>query len=508
MTQNTLTAAIVINAQSIDLSVTNLTTLKQIEHVSSPVALGDHLFTSGGINPGTVDDAVKTLHGFQQLMKDDGVTEVEIIASHAVAQAANISYVQDQIYVRTGLKIKLLTTNEELMYRFQASAILLPHFKKMMHKGTVVVQLGASVLTLMVCQHGEITLVRELPLGPMRVAQSLAGLERQVTSYEDVLDDYLSAKLLSVWRLLPEKHFDQVILMGSKLTLLDNLIPLDQRSVLLSHQQFDQRFNDVMKLSEQDLADRLPQLEADEVSPMFLLMDQILDHLHVSDIHLTNIKLIDGFMVHLSDNRNQLKTSWNFEQVIVTEAQNIANRYAVDQRHQRQVMKFALQLFDRLKKVHGLTKRDRILLQLAAILQDTGLYVDGHHHSFHSEYLIRNSEIIGLNDREQSVVAVVARHHSIAASTLDQGQLHHFRLSDQLRIAKLAAILRLADALDESYQSKIGKIHLRLNSDRVVITAESTSEIALEQWSFRQKADFFQHVFGLTAILKSNRPTK
>lgn len=166
MAQSVLQAIIVINAQSIDLRIVDLKSLQTIEQASAPVVLGDHLFTSGGIDPQMVDEAIIKLRDFQQLIHDDGVEQTQVVVSHAVSQAENISFVQDQIYVQTGLTMTPLTVNEELMYRFQASAVLLPHFKKMASKGTILIQIGASVITMMVCEEERVTLVRELPLGP------------------------------------------------------------------------------------------------------------------------------------------------------------------------------------------------------------------------------------------------------------------------------------------------------------------------------------------------------
>ncbi|KRM11772.1 exopolyphosphatase [Paucilactobacillus suebicus] len=507
MSQPNLTAQIVINAQSIDLCITDLKKMKIIEQASAPVTLGDHLFISGGITAAIVDDAIDVLVKFKMVMADYGVTDANLVASHAVSQAENINFIQDQIYIQTGMRPKLLTVNEELMYRVQACAAFLPHFKKLIQKGIVIIQVGASMMTLTIFQDGQITLAQEVPLGPLRVAQTLKKLERQVVSYEDVLDEYLYSKLLEVWKMIPEQYFDRVILMGSKLTLLENLIPKGERAVELTHQDFDQHFNDVMKLSDQDLDSQLPQMEADEVAPLFLMLDQIFDHLQVKDINLTDIKLTDGLIANLNAQDKQTSNAWNYDQMILDEAQNISKRYLVDQDHQQQVLKFAMQLFDRLKKFHGLSKRDRLLLQLSAILADTGLYLNSHHHSFHSEYIIEASEIIGINENEQQIVAAVARYHSSSSPSLNLNNLVQFQINDKLRIAKLAAILRLADALDDSHLAKIKKITLHLDNEsrQIEITASADKNIALEQLTFQQKADFFQTVYGLKPILKSSR---
>ncbi|ANK61554.1 exopolyphosphatase [Loigolactobacillus backii] len=504
MAKAKLFGAIVMSAQSIDLTIVNLRNLETVERVSAPVALGDRLFTEGGIDYDVVDEAVSALRGFQQLMTDDGVTDERVVASHTITDAENISYVRDQIYTKTGLTVHFMTVSEELMFRYQAAAAYLPNFRELIDEGTVLIQIGASSITLMVFQAGELTLTRELQLGPMQVAQKMAQLEHQVDTYEDVLADYLHSKLLDVWRLLPEKQFKQVILMGSKLTLLENLIPENKRALALSHADFNQRFDQVMTLSDQELEDQeqLPEMEVNEVAPTFLLLNELFDTMQIETVWVSNIKLLDGFVVHHAAETGQLKLNWDFNETMISAAKNLAKRYQVDQAHQKKVLTFAVQLFDRLRKIHGLGPRERLLLQLAAILQDTGLYLDANQHAFHSEYIIRASEVLGLDLTEQFAVAAIARYHSSRAPSAGLSHLSRLPLEARLTIAKLAAILRLADALDDSHRAKISKISVSIRKQTFTVTATANDDIELEKWTFSQKGTFFREVFGLQPILK------
>lgn len=503
MVQPKLFGAIVMSAQSLDLSIVNLRTLEVIERVSAPVALGERLFSDGGIDFDAVNAAIEALRGFQQLMRDYGVSDERVVASHTITSAENINFVRDQIYTKTGLTVHFTTVSEELLFRYEAAAVYLPNFKRLCQQNTVLLQLGASSITLMVFQHGELTLTRELQLGPMQVAQRMAELEHRATTYEDILADYIHSKLLDILRFLPQVAFTQVILMGSKLTLLENMIPQGQRSLAITHQQFNQRYHQVMTLSPQELQndEQLPEIEANEVAPTFLLLDEIFDTLHTETIWLSNIKLLDGFVVHLGSHNGKYK-QWDFDAAVIVATQHVAARYNIDSAHQKQVLKFAVQLFDRLRKIHGLGRRECLLLQLAAILQDTGLYLDANQHAFHSEYIIRASEILGLDHTEQLIVAAVARYHSSAAPSADLSHFNQLPLIQRLVIAKLAAILRLADALDDSHQTKISAISVSIRRTTVTITATAQTDIELEKWTFAQKADFFTNVYGLQPILQ------
>ena len=69
-------------------------------------------------------------------------------------------------------------------------------------------------------------------------------------------------------------------------------------------------------------------------------------------------------------------------------------------------------------------------------------------------------------------------------------------------VAKLAAIVRLADALDRSYLQKIRSCSVTLKDNKLKIQATSKMDLALEMWTFEDKASFFEEVYGIKPILE------
>ena len=63
-------------------------------------------------------------------------------------------------------------------------------------------------------------------------------------------------------------------------------------------------------------------------------------------------------------------------------------------------------------------------------------------------------------------------------------------------VAKLAAILRLADALDRSYLQKIRQCSVNIKDNAMVVQATSKNDLALEEWTFAAKASFFEEVYA------------
>ena len=79
-------------------------------------------------------------------------------------------------------------------------------------------------------------------------------------------------------------------------------------------------------------------------------------------------------------------------------------------------------------------------------------------------------------------------------------------MKQRLLVDKLSAIVMLADALDESRKGKIAELKVRLEPERLVVSASGREEPLLEKWAFMECAPFFETVFGIRAefVFKSN----
>jgi exopolyphosphatase/guanosine-5'-triphosphate,3'-diphosphate pyrophosphatase len=75
----------------------------------------------------------------------------------------------------------------------------------------------------------------------------------------------------------------------------------------------------------------------------------------------------------------------------------------------------------------------------------------------------------------------------------------------QMTVAKLTAILRLADALDDSHQQKIHKLTVSLKNDQLSLTVHSPQNLSLEKWAFKKKSRLFKELYGIEPLLKQRR---
>ena len=142
------------------------------------------------------------------------------------------------------------------------------------------------------------------------------------------------------------------------------------------------------------------------------------------------------------------------------------------------------------------------MLKIAAILHDIGKYVTLRRHYFYSYRLIISSDIIGFSEDERALIANIAYYHSRGTPSVNDDNISSLKPEQMMTLAKLAAIIRLADAVDRSHLQKATIRDIILTGEDLIITVTAKQDISLEEWTFIDKADFFANVFGIKATLQ------
>ncbi|MBT9677450.1 exopolyphosphatase [Levilactobacillus brevis] len=500
--------AMLVNVSSIELSIVNLKSGAQVERVKSTVAIGENIYNHEDIDFETVAEAAEALRGFLQIIKDYGVTHYQLWGSQALSSAPNAEFIRDQLYVRTGLHIEWLSWGEESFVRNEAVALKFDHYHHLVKHHAAIIGLNSGSTTLSFFAQEQLVASHNMKLGPVRIKEVLQDLRTTAPNPVDVLDDYINSKVDDFYRFLPadlQTVSNQVILIGAE-PLNAYFIPQGAISAPLTLDDFNQFSREVAGASDQYLMERLHLTEenVELILPVVLLIKKLLTVVHAEKIQLVNLNIIDGLTTNQAIMAGYHKTA-HFENQILASAEDLAQRYRVEPHHMELVRRFALHLFDQLRALHHLTTRDRLLLEVATIVHDIGGFIDTHQHYLHSDYVLKQSDLLGLSQEETQIIAAVSRYHSTRTPGEDLAHFQQLDSDKRLVVAKLSAILRLADALDDAHQQTIQKISVSVRADRVIITVFSDDELSLIHWAFTYKAKFFTDVFGLQPVLKQRR---
>ena len=241
---------------------------------------------------------------------------------------------------------------------------------------------------------------------------------------------------------------------------------------------------------------------AELVLPTVLLYEQLLHLIPAKEIIITADRFIDGIqLLHIGNKTNPVMRK-ELEQELISLFHTIGARYLYDKKHAQQVERLSLIIFDKIAKAYGMGEHERLLLRATCILHDIGKYICMRSHSIYTYQLIMSTDIIGLSEKDKKIVALASYYH--ANRLFDKTNTRAPQVEKELVpvVAKLAAIVRLADALDRSYMQKIHSCSVTLKDNKLKVLAASKEDLTLEIWTFDDKSTFFEEVFGIEPILE------
>jgi len=170
--------------------------------------------------------------------------------------------------------------------------------------------------------------------------------------------------------------------------------------------------------------------------------------------------------------------------------------------HSRHVARLATRLFYQLRDDLGIDNSAHRLLEAAALLANVGVVVSHSRHHQHSYYIIRNSELVGLSDREIEVIAQVARYHRKSPPKLEHPEFATLSPRDQYLVRALAGILRIAIGLDRTLDGRVTDVTVERGRDDLVLRYETSGSRDVIDYAVRERrallADVLNRAISVT----------
>jgi exopolyphosphatase/guanosine-5'-triphosphate,3'-diphosphate pyrophosphatase len=192
---------------------------------------------------------------------------------------------------------------------------------------------------------------------------------------------------------------------------------------------------------------------------------------------------------------------------ILSAARSLGRKYQYDENHAERVRELAELIFDEVKGEQRLTDTHRLYLQVAALLHDIGLFISPRAHHKHSHYLIASSELFGLRQRELEIIGNIARYHRRALPQRTHSSFVSLERDERVVVSKLAAILRVANALDKGHLQKVTDLQLLREGDQLVLVAQNVSDLTMERVALASRSELFGEVFGKRIVLREAAKT-
>ena len=116
-------------------------------------------------------------------------------------------------------------------------------------------------------------------------------------------------------------------------------------------------------------------------------------------------------------------------------------------------------------------------------------------HEEHGLYLLMNRALPGFSQREQALIALLVRYHRDDDTPEDEGLDDLLQEGDMARLAKLAALLRLAEYLERSKAQNVKEVKCHIGKGYVQIEALSDTDVSIEVQEANMRSKLFAKAY-------------
>lgn len=499
-------AAIYIGSYEVSLKIFEITAKKKIrdiDYIRRRIELGRDAYSKGSIGYELVEALCNTIAEYKKIMDGYRVESYEAYAAAALRDVSNELFIQDQIKIRTGIEVNVLSNSEHRFISYKSVAVQ-DEFERMIQKGAAVIDAGGGGMQITVFSKGKAVTTQHLALGTMRMREQLSEKSSNIFQYENQIEE-LVEKELEVFKAmyLCNVKVNYLIIMGDYITEIAKKVEKNHEENTVNIRKFVKYLEKLKRKNLEEIAEELGLTNENDalVIPYMMIFKCLCESMDAESLWAPGANMCDGIAYNYAEKHGTIKVVHDFDEDVLSAARNLSGRYMSYTPHIDALTQMSTLVFDTMKKIHGMGRRERLLLQVAAILHDCGKYISLANGPECSYDIIMASEIIGLSHLEREIVAETVLYNTWKLPPYEE-VADKIDRDSYIIVAKLSAILRVSNAMDRSHKQKFRNIRAAVKEKELVITIETSDDIALEKALFNAKTAYFESVFCIKPVVK------
>ena len=466
------------------------------------VRLGADVFAKGEISDRRLVEAMDSFLKFRKQINQDNVKSVRAVGTSALREAMNRDYFISQIAKATEITIETISGEEEARLVYLAISKAL----NLVGKVALLIDIGGGSVEISLANAHEIVATQSFAIGSVRLLHMLEQKKRGDRIFRQLAREYINVADTRLRKEIGEHKIDMWIATGGNVESLGDLrVQLcngkDDTAITMNELE-----SVLQALQSRSYEDRIKDFglrpdRADVIIPAAIVLQSIAKETHAEQILIPRVGVREGLLVDMAVNLKSTAGPLQRTQLI-TSAKLLGRKFDYEAQHALIVSRFAVELFDATRKLHKLGSEERTLLEVAALLHDIGYYIGTTDHHKHSCYLIKSSPIIGLSDLEKVIVANVTRYHSRSFPKTSHREFVDLSPKRRQVVAKLASLLRLAEALDRQHANKVEGFQLTEGKKKLTIRLKGQGDLYLERWALSYGSRLFEKTFKKKIVIE------
>src|SRR4051812_15392191 len=391
-------AVIDIGTSSVRMAVAEITAagqVRQLETLAQAVNLGKDAFIHSAISKNTIEECVRVLKSYRRILKEyqiENPSQVRVIATSAVREATNRLAFVDRIYIATGFQVEPLDEAEVIRITFLGVQPFLLSDPALAQSRALVTEVGGGSTELLVVKGADVVYSHTYRLGSLRLRETLEALRAPTLKVRNIMETHIHRTVAEIAEHVSRDGPIELIAMGGDVRFaVRQLQPeWDGRNLArLPLKGLEDFTNKILGQSEDRIVRkyRLSYPEAETLGPALLAYVLLAKELQVTSVLVTNVNLRDGLLSEMAES-----DAWSkeFSKQIIRSTVDLGRKFEFDEPHALHVAQLCSKLFHQVRDEHQLPPRYEVILQVAALLHEIGLFVSNRSYHKHSLYLIRN----------------------------------------------------------------------------------------------------------------------
>jgi exopolyphosphatase/guanosine-5'-triphosphate,3'-diphosphate pyrophosphatase len=504
-------AAIDAGSNAVRLSVARAYSALDIEPLHNErysLRLGEGVFLRHRFSEDIFKRSVKAFRHFREVMDEFGVTQYRAVATSASREARNRDAFVKHIKRKCGIELEVISGAEESrLGREAAVAALGPESPP-----RCIADLGGGSLEINIMRDHAVEQSAQLPVGTVRLMTTLNIRGAISPAQAEQIRLYVRALLESRLPARPNLCESIAVALGGNAETLMSVAPGPREHGVPTLQLplLRERIGDILK---RDVRERMKAYgvrrdRADVMGIAAITFITLGRYLNLRTLSIPGVGIREGLIQEIAREAFSRKEPHRYSAAarqLLVGTRSFARRLEYDQAHAEHVRELGIMLFDRLQPVHHLPAESRVLLEASALLHDVGHMISHRGHHKHGEYLALNGDIPGLEGRERAIVAALVRYHNRKSEPAGHHQAYSSLNNNDKRLTRrLAAILRIAEALDHSHRQRVTNLDASFQRGAVGLQVAARGDAAEDLRDATRGSELFEKEFHVRLYFRQS----
>lgn len=497
-------AAIDAGSNAVRLAISRAFSALDIEPLVNErysLRLGESVFVRHRFSEKLLKKGVKAFKHFREIMDEYGVTRYRAVATSASREARNRDAFVRAVKRATGIQLEVISSAEESrLGRVAVLAALGPESPP-----RCIADLGGGSLEVSILRDHIVEQAVQLPVGTVRLMTTLPLTGPLRAAQAEQVRRYVRAILESRLPSRPNLGEQPAVALGGNAETLANIAPGPRLHGLptLDLSLLRERLPDLLgrDVRERMRAYGIRRDRADVIGIAGITFLTLGRYLNIRCLLIPSVGLREGLLQEIARQAFSRTEPHRYDEAsrqLLAGTRGFARRLQKDQTHAEHVRELSILLFDQLQPVHHLPAHARVLLEAGALMHDTGHMIGHRGHHKHGEYFVLNGDIPGLEGRDRAIVAALARYHNRKSEPAGHHPAYSSLNNNDKRIARrLAAILRIAEALDHSHRQRVLQLRASFQRGAVGLQVTARGDAAEDLQDAGRAAELFEKEFHL-----------